>query len=56
MACKEILYLTSEKRMIRVICRDENIEYYGKLSNEIKKLPNRFLQIHHSFVINRNAV
>lgn len=55
-ACKEILYLTSEKRMIRVICRDEYIEYYGKLSNEIRKLPNCFLQIHHSFVINMNAV
>ena len=35
---------------------DEMIEYYGKLSNEIKKLPDYFVQIHNSYIINLNAL
>ena len=54
--CKEILYLMSNKRMISIVCRSETIEYYGKLSVELKNLPEYFLQIHNSYVINLNAV
>ena len=32
------------------------IECYGKLSNEIKKLPDYFVQIHNSYIINLNAL
>lgn len=53
---KEILYLTSNKRIISVVCRDEIVRYYGKLSQELKKLPDCFVQIHNSYIINLNAV
>ena len=54
--CKEILYFMSNKRVISIVCRDEIIEYYGKLSDELKKLPDYFLQIHNSYVVNLNAI
>ena len=55
-SCKEILYFSSNKRVIKIVCCDEMIEYYGKLSNEIKKLPDYFVQIHNSYIINLNAL
>ena len=55
-SCKDILYLSSNKRIISVVCRDETIEYYGKLSEEMKQLPDYFVQIHNSYVINLNAL
>lgn len=55
-SCKEILYLSSDKRVINIVCRDETIEYYGKLSDELKKLPDYFVQIHNSYIINLNAL
>lgn len=53
---KEILYLTSNKRVVSVVCRDETVSYYGKLSQEIGGLPDCFLQIHNSYIINLNAI
>lgn len=53
---KEILYLTSNKRVVSVVCRDETVSYYGKLSQEIGRLPDCFLQIHNSYIINLNAI
>jgi two-component system response regulator LytT len=55
-SCKDILYLFSNKRIVSIVCRDETIDYYGKLSEEIKKLPDYFAQIHNSYVINLNAL
>ena len=55
-SCKDILYLFSNKRIVSIVCRDETIDYYGKLSDEIKKLPDYFTQIHNSYVINLNAL
>lgn len=55
-SCKEILYLSSDKRVINIVCCDETIEYYGKLSDELKKLPDYFVQIHNSYIINLNAL
>ena len=46
----------SRGRQILVICRNETLEYYGKLSDEIKQLPAAFIRIHNSYVINLNAV
>lgn len=54
--CNEILYLTSDKRVINVVCKDGIVRYYGKLSQETEKLPDCFLQIHSSYIINLNAV
>ena len=55
-SCKEILYFSSNKRVIRIVCRDEMVEYYGKLSDDLKKLPDYFVQIHNSYIINLNAL
>lgn len=55
-SCKDILYLSSNKRIISIVCSDEIINYYGKLSDELKKLPNCFVQVHNSYVINLNAL
>lgn len=55
-SCKEILYLSSNKRVISIVCRDETIGYYGKLSDQLKKLPDYFVQIHNSYIINLNAL
>ena len=38
------------------VCRDETVSYYGKLSQEIGRLPDCFLQIHNSYIINLNAI
>ena len=54
--CKNILYLTSEKRIIRVVCASEDVSFYGKLSDISKKLPNNFQQTHNSFIVNLNAI
>ena len=53
---KEILYLTSNKRVVSVVCRDETVSYYGKLSQELEKLPDCFVQVHNSYIINLNAI
>ena len=55
--CKDILYLSSNKRIISVVCSDDDIlNYYGKLSHVINELPNYFAQIHSSYIINLNAI
>ncbi|MBE5840617.1 MAG: response regulator transcription factor [Butyrivibrio sp.] len=55
-SCKDILYLSSNKRIISVVCRDDSIDYYGKLSEELHKLPEYFVQVHNSYIINLNAL
>ena len=56
MNCKEILYFMSDKRKIKIVCKDEEIDCYGKLSDALKLLPDFFTQIHNSYVINMNAI
>lgn len=55
-SCKEILYFMSDKRKIKIVCKDEEIDYYGKLSDTLKLLPDCFAQIHNSYVVNMNAI
>lgn len=55
-SCSEILYLVSSGRKVKVICINSQIEYYGKLSDELKKLPNYFCQVHNSYIINYRAI
>ena len=35
---------------------NENIDYYSKLSDTLKLLPDCFAQIHNSYVVNMNAI
>jgi len=54
--CSEILYLVSIGRKVRVICVNRQIEYYGRLSEEQRKLPRYFQQVHNSYIVNYRAV
>jgi DNA-binding LytR/AlgR family response regulator len=56
LSCNEILYFYSDKRVINIVCSSETVQYYGKLSDEVGRLPECFVQIHKSYVINVNAV
>jgi two-component system response regulator LytT len=38
------------------VCSSETVQYYGKLLDEVQRLPECFVQIHKSYVINVNAV
>ncbi len=54
---KDILYLQSEKRKIKVVTVKGVEEYYGKLNETEKILPvDTFLKIHKSYLINSRFV
>lgn len=50
----DIYYFESNGRKTRIYCKNDMIEYYGKLSNVIEILPDFFAQIHKSHIINMN--
>lgn len=54
--CREILYLEGNLRTITVICKDEKIVFYGKISECLLKLPESFARIHNSYIVNMNAI
>jgi DNA-binding LytR/AlgR family response regulator len=52
---RDIVYLESNKRLIRVICRDGDYEFYDKLNNleiYLAEKNHQFIRIHKSFLIN----
>ncbi|MGN0393839.1 MAG: LytR/AlgR family response regulator transcription factor, partial [Coprococcus sp.] len=56
---KEILYFESNKRIVKVICRNNIYEFYGKLSDIEAKLNEKsgvFLRIHKSYLVNINYI
>lgn len=56
----EIMYFTSEGRKIRIITRgeaqDREKEFYGKLKDVVEELPQEFVSIHKSYVVNREHI
>lgn len=54
--CRDILYLESNLRTVTVVCKDENIVFYGKIAECLSKLPTCFVRIHNSYVVNMNAI
>ena len=49
----EILYFQSDKRKIKLINIENNcIEFYGNLSSIYNKLPDTFIRVHKSYVVN----
>lgn len=55
----EIIYLESEKRVIKVICHEKNYEFYDKLENlenYLMERQQRFLRIHKSYLINAGHI
>lgn len=56
-SCDDILYLYSNRKIINVVMANgESEEFYGKLKDVLVKLPNNFLMINQSYVINHNYV
>lgn len=55
----DIIYLESDKRIIRVVCHDKSYDLYDKLENLEKYLEERtqrFLRIHKSYLVNANHI
>ncbi|HBA68466.1 MAG TPA: DNA-binding response regulator [Lachnospiraceae bacterium] len=52
----EIMYLVSEGRKIRIITLHEEKEFYGKLRDVLNSLPQEFIVIHKSYIVNREHI
>lgn len=52
----DIMYFFSEKRKIRIITRNGEESFYGKLSDISEDLPERFIVIHKSYIVNKDYV
>ncbi len=52
----EIIYFCSEKRKIKVVTLQGVYEFYGKLKEIIKRLPENFIVIHQSYIINEEYI
>lgn len=53
---KDIRYLESSRRLVRIHMRDEVIETYGKLADYQRNLPERFVRCHQSFIVNLDCI
>lgn len=51
-----ILYFSSEGRKIKVFTKSGEQEFYGKLSDILRKLPSSFLIIHKSYAVNQEYI
>lgn len=52
----DILYFQSEGRKINIVMKDGIKTFYGKLSEVEEKVPEFFLKIHKSYLVNQNHV
>lgn len=53
---RKIMYAESYHRQIIVHCCDETREYYYKISDLMTVLPNNFVQIHKSYIVNMDLI
>lgn len=50
---KDIVYFMSMDKKIRLVTKDGEEEFYGKLKNIMEKLPADFMMIHQSYIVNQ---
>lgn len=50
---KDIVYFTSMDKKIRLVKRDGEEDFYGKLKNIMEDLPSDFMMIHQSYIVNQ---
>ena len=50
---RNIIYFTSMDKKIRIVTKDGEEEFYGKLKSILEALPADFMMIHQSYIINR---
>ena len=53
---RDIAYFMSMDKKIRLMTKDGEEEFYGKLKNILEKLPADFVMIHQSYIINQQYV
>lgn len=53
---RDILFMESSLRLIKVHTEDEFFETYGKLGDLLEQLPDHFVRCHQSFVVNLDAI
>lgn len=56
MPYEDILYFQSVGRKIRIVAREEEQEFYGRLEKIKEQLPHQFIQIHKSYLVNENYI
>lgn len=52
----DIVYFGSEKRKIKVVTMKATFEFYGRLKEVAKRLPEEFIVIHQSYIVNMEYV
>lgn len=52
----DIVYFGSERRKIKVVTMKATFEFYGRLKEVAKCLPEEFIIIHQSYIVNREYV
>lgn len=53
---RDISYIESSLRMLKIYTKDAEYEMYGKISDLTTQLPERFVRCHQSFILNLDAV
>lgn len=53
---KDIAYFASMDKKIRLVTKDGQAEFYGKLKNILEELPADFIMIHKSYIVNQQYV
>lgn len=52
----DILYLEGMSNYVKVVCKNQTFVVYHSLSGLMEELPNAFLRIHKSYIVNKNKV
>lgn len=53
---REILYFYSENKKIYIVCKENTLQFNGKLKNVAQSMPDSFVLIHQSYLINLDFV
>lgn len=54
---KDIIYLESNRKKVKIVEKDGEYEFYGKLEEAMQQLPgDNFLQIHKSYIVNYSYI
>ncbi len=52
----DILYFKSEKKNVNIVFSNNSVHYIGKLKEEINRLPDNFVMIGQSYIVNLNNI
>ena len=52
----EIVYFGSEGRKVKVVTLKETFEFYGRLKEVAKRLPEDFIIVHKSYIVNKEYI